>query len=134
MYKVIMVKNQLFRVLPEKEFIENVLKLFVPNGYDEYYQFSRQTVVDKNIIKKLKIPYFDNIFKKIYIPCKYKNYVLNLNPKKCITLLRQLIKIENYKIVSNEKYINGKKELIYNLENLNKKNKKKEYNLVLKFD
>ena len=95
------------------EFTENFLKLFVPNGYDEYYQFSRQTVVDKNIIKKLKIPYFDNIFKKIYIPCKYKNYVLNLNPKKCITLLRQLVKLYGYTLNSCEKYSRGIKHIIY---------------------
>ena len=120
-----MVKNQLFRVLPNDEFIENVLKLFVPKGYDEYYQFSRQSIVEKNIVKKLKIPYFNKIFKEIYLPCKYKLYIEKLTTRKCVTILRQLLKIKDYNIIGTEKYINHKKILLYNIKKIEKVKKKK---------
>ena len=129
-----MVKNQLFRVNPTLEFTENFLKLFVPKGFDEYYQFSRQTIVDKNILKKINIPYFSDMFKKIYLPCKYKNYIQNITEKKCITVLRQLLKIHSYNVIGSEKYSNGKKKLVYNIKKLNPEKKVKKYNLTLKFD
>ena len=51
--------------------------------------------------------------KKYYLPCKSKLYLLSLNEKKCITILRQLLKVHNYTLMSKEKYIKGKKSLFY---------------------
>ena len=48
-----------------------------------------------------------------YIPCKSKQYLTDLTEKKCITILRQLLKIHNYTLFSKEKFIKGKKYLFY---------------------
>ena len=49
-------KEQLFKNIPSKEFVEDVLKLFIPNGFqDSYYQFSRKMITDKNIIEKFNL-------------------------------------------------------------------------------
>ena len=50
---------------------------------------------------------------KYYIPCKSKKYLKDLNEKKCITLLRQFLKVHNFTLMSKEKYVNGKKYLFY---------------------
>ena len=55
--------------------------------------------------------------KGIISPCKYDKYVNNLNEKKIVTILRQLVRTHNYKVVSYEKYIDGQKTLLYSLEN-----------------
>lgn len=131
-------KNQLFRVLPTKEFVQNYLKLFSPNGFDnEYFQFTRDDIKNKKIIKTMKTDYFNKNFIEFYLPCKYKKYLQNVDEKKCITILRQLLKVYNYNIVSSEKYSRGNKFLIYKLKNLNTKKTEKEekkYDLVLNFD
>ena len=50
---------------------------------------------------------------RYYIPCKGRKYLVELTEKKCITILRQFLKIQNYTLMSKEKYINSKKILFY---------------------
>ena len=108
-------KNQLFRVLPSREFVKNYLQLFIPKGFDTYYQFYRQDVVDKKVAQKMKRSYFKNNFRKYYLPCKYNKYFPTIDEKKAITILRQLLKIYGYNIISREKYERGNKYLVYKL-------------------
>ena len=108
-------KHQLFRLLPSREFVKNYLQLFIPSGFDIYYQFYKQNIIDKNVINKMNISYFKNNFKKYYLPCKYNKYFIKINEKNAITILRQVLKIYGYNISSKEKYERGNKYLIYNL-------------------
>jgi hypothetical protein len=131
-------KNQLFRVLPTKEFVQNYLKLFSPGGFEnEYFQFTRDDIKNKKITKTMKNDYFNKHFIKFYLPCKYRKYLQNVDEKKAITILRQLLKVYDYNIISSEKYSRGNKFLVYKLKNMNVKNdtkKEKKYDLVLHFD
>ena len=54
-----------------------------------------------------------------YLPCKCKNYLENINEKKSITILRQFVKIHNYKVSTFEKSIKGQKQMIYQLTPIN---------------
>jgi hypothetical protein len=54
-----------------------------------------------------------------YLPCKCKIYLEDLTEKKCITILRQFIKTHNYKLISFEKSLKGKKIMTYRLIQLN---------------
>lgn len=128
-------KNQLFRIIPSYEFVEIFLKLFIPNGFDIYYQFLREDIDTKKILQKINITFFKNNLKKYYLPCKYKKYLKEINEKKLITILRQLVKIYGYNIISKEKYERGRKYLVYKLVKTYKINyiNKKEKN-ILYFD
>ena len=55
------------------------------------------------------------ILKDYYLPCKGKKYLINLTEKKCITLLRQFIKVHDYKCIGMEKSVNGNKTMSYRL-------------------
>ena len=58
-------KEQLFKNIPTKEFVEDVLKLFIPNGFqDSYYQFSRKMLEDKGVVTELHhmIPELKNYY------------------------------------------------------------------------
>ena len=54
-----------------------------------------------------------NEISKFYIPCKAK-YLNDLNEKKCITILRQFLKVHNHTLMYKEKYVKGKKIEKYN--------------------
>ena len=75
-------------------------------------------------------------FKDYYLPCKYKIYLQNISIKKSITLLRQLLKLYDYNVKSNEKYIKGEKIIVYQI--LPKNSQKKQVNsnnkCVISFD
>ena len=127
-----MSKYQLFKKIPSIEFIEEILKLYGLNGFDEYYYFTLDNLINNNILDNLNNKVDD--FNKYYLKCKTK-YYMNITLKQSITLLRQLLRPFNYKIISSEKYKNGKKYLLYNLsKNIKEDNKENNKNLTIKFD
>ena len=104
-------KNQLFKVSPNIQITEKILENFGIKGMDDNHSFTRENLSDLNTVDNINNMYDDLI--KYYIPCKGKKYLVNLNEKKCITILRQFLKIQNYTLMSKEKYIKGKKKLFY---------------------
>ena len=127
-----MSKYQLFKKIPPMEFIEEILKLYGLNGFDEHYYFSFENLINNNTIEHLNNKTED--FEKYYLKCKIK-YYKDITLKKSITLLRQLLRPYNFKIISSEKYKNGKKYLLYNLSKNNITNNEETVkNLTIKFD
>ena len=122
---------QLFSTLPPLEFIEEFLKLFVPNGFDENFFFTKKSCEDKKIIDIINEKYSD-ILKQYYLPCKYNIFLNDLTFKKSITILRHLLKHYNYKIVSHQKNHCNKKYLIYNIKKITNNNVEADF--LIKFD
>lgn len=108
---------QLFNVLPNREFIDKVCRFYGIIDFDTNYVFSLRDLEKMETCKKINE--MKEEFKIYYIGCKYKKYVEYLDEKKSITILRQLLKVINYKVISREKYSDGKKYLIYSLKNNN---------------
>jgi len=128
-------KNQLFRISPELQFTESLLQLFGIKDISDNHSFTRNNLNDlKTVFKMNQI--IDDI-EKYYIPCKAKKYLESLNEKKCITILRQFLKIHNHTLISKEKYIKGKKQLFYQVIpqqiDMLTKNRDKE-KVILSFD
>ncbi len=126
-------KEQLFKNIPPKEFVEDILKLFIPNGFhDSYYQFSRKMITEKNVIEKLNL--LMPQLKEYYMNCKHKKYLENLDSKKCVTILRQLLRLYEYRVVSMEKYHNGQKFLLYKIEKIEVEKDIHQKKLIVEFD
>ena len=104
-------KNQLFRISPDMEITENILKLFGIKDIHDNHSFTRENLIDLKTVKNMD-ELSSELF-KYYIPCKSKKYLVNLNEKKCITILRQFLKIHNHTLISKEKYVKGNKQLFY---------------------
>jgi hypothetical protein len=127
------IKNQLFRADISLEFlIDFIYKLFqIELNNATNYSFSKKTIITKNI----KNIIYENMetLKKIYIKCKHKIYLENLNEKKIITLIRQLLRTHDYDLKAKEKYENGKKYLLYTISKKVENNIKK-INSTINFD
>ena len=104
-------KNQLFRHSPNEKTTLDVLSLFGIEGFDDNHSFTRENLVDLKTVEKMN-DMIDSL-SLYYIPCKSKQYLTDLTEKKCITVLRQLLKIHNYTLFSKEKFVKGKKHLFY---------------------
>jgi hypothetical protein len=126
-----MVNKQLFSKKPELNVVLHLLKLYGLNDFDENYSFNKIDLEKKKIVYELNK--FKETLDQYYLPCKSKKYLNNITLKRSITILRQVIKEYNYKLISREKYISGKKYLSYNLKQIYIEGKKKP-NLVVKFD
>ena len=104
-------KNQLFRVSPDIQFIEKLLNNFGIKDLTDNHSFTRLNLIDLNTVNQLNE--MEEELRRYYIPCKAKLYLRDLNEKRCITILRQFLKIHNYTLISKEKYVKGDKRLFY---------------------
>lgn len=104
-------KNQLFRISPDLKISTKLLNLFGISDFSDNHSFTKFNLQELDTVNKMKEIIED--LKKYYIPCKSKIYLINLNEKKCITILRQFLKVHNFTLMSKEKYIKGKKSLFY---------------------
>jgi hypothetical protein len=89
--------NQLFKINPGLNILMELLKLFnITKLNKDIISF------DKNILNLNNIPYNLNLikekFKPYYLENKYDLYFKNINNNRCITILRQILKINNYKL------------------------------------
>ncbi len=131
-----MVKNQLFRVLPDTEIIQTLLETFGLTSLEDTSYFTKQTL-DELDTKEKFLELKDTLW-TYYLPCKAKVYLSEITNKKCITILRQFIKVHEYTLISKERYINRKKVCVYRLIKLDDKPpqspKKKNKNIVISFE
>jgi hypothetical protein len=114
-------KNQLFKKIPPREFIIDIIKLYGLDDLNDKCSFTRKDLEKLNTVSKL-IDYKSELY-KYYLPCKGRLYLNDLNEKNIITILRQLLKTLNYTLNSREKYVKGNKFIIYNIISI----KEKEY-------
>ncbi len=108
-----MVKNQLFRVLPEIEMINSLLEIYGLTSLQDTKSFTKSSLQENETIQKLND--MKDKLESYYLPCKSKVYIHNINEKKCITILRQFIKVHGYTLISKERYIESKKMSVYRL-------------------
>ena len=108
-----MPKNQLFKNVPDLQIIQSILDAFGLDDIEDARFFTKEHMVDVDTVQKI-INLSDSL-KEYYLPCKSKKYLTNLNEKKCITILRQFVKIHHYKCIGMEKSIKGNKTMTYRL-------------------
>jgi len=108
-----MVKNQLFRVLPDIEIINSLLNAFGLTSLNDTNFFTKESLKGNKTIDKLNE--MKDVLETYYLPCKAKNYIVDINEKSCITILRQFIKIHGYTLISKERHIDRKKVNVYRL-------------------
>lgn len=104
-------KNQLFKISPDREITMEILRNFGINSFEDNHSFTRSNLKDLETVDKINI--LSTKLRKYYLPCKAKLYLIDLNEKKCITILRQFLKVHNHTLISKEKYVNGIKHLFY---------------------
>jgi hypothetical protein len=131
-----MVKNQLFRVLPDIEMINTLLVAFGLSSLHDTQFFTKETLKDNHTIDKLNE--MKDVLETYYLPCKAKHYIVEIDDKKCITILRQFIKIHGYTLISKERHIERKKVNVYRLIENDKgttpKKSKAPKNIVISFE
>ena len=127
-------KNQLFKVSPNIEITGKILENFGIKGLDDNHSFTRDNLSDLDTVNSINEMYGELV--RYYIPCKAKKYLTDLNEKKCITVLRQFLKMQNYTLMSKEKYVEGKKILFYQVipMQIDMKTNRDSEKVVLSFD
>ena len=105
--------NQLFKKRPTQDGVLPILSLYNLTGLDDIKTFTKKDLALFDTVKKIN----ENLglFEELYLPCKAKIYLSDLNEKKSITILRQILKLFKYNLKSTEKYYQGEKMIEYNI-------------------
>ena len=111
---------QLFRKNPDKEIMNKILKCINLQNLNDTRFFTKKYLAEIEACKKIEDIKSD--ISTYYIPCKSKIYLNNLNEKKIITIIRHFIRYFNYFLFSKEKYMNGTKYIIYQINSNKNKN------------
>ena len=130
-----MSKNQLFKIIPDLTILQDLLEIFSLESLEDTTFFTKQSLKDSNGVEKMEE--LSIKLKAYYIPCKSRIYLENIDENKCITILRQFLKTQDYTLVTKDRSIKGKKMKIYRLikiTNPKKSKEKKAENILLSFD
>lgn len=106
---------QLFQRLPTIKEFDKFLKCYNISNINDNNSITYLSIKIYNTIDKLYNML--DILLEIYLPCKYK-FINSLNTKRTLTLLRQIIRLFDYKLV---KYKVGNQS-IYKIEKINNNN------------
>lgn len=106
-------KNQLFRINPDLTIVQSLLDAFGLEDLEDTRFFTKENMIEINTVQE--IIQLKDTLENYYLPCKSKEYLKKITEKRCITILRQFIKIFNYKCIGLEKSIKGKKCITYRL-------------------
>jgi len=112
--KVISKKFQLFQEIPDLEFVLKIINCFNLKDLNDKKKFTKKDLVDFKTKEKI-----ENLLPELviyYLPCKYEMFLNNLNIQKCITILRQMLRIFNYSLTKKENVINKKKIIYYSIQ------------------
>lgn len=106
--------NQLFIKHVEKDLVMRLLRCYNLNGFDDKKTFSKFDLEGSDTVTQIHDTVMDDL-RACYLPCKSKVYLDNLDIKKSITVLKQVIRLHGYYLNSKEKTCNNKKVMFYNL-------------------
>ena len=124
--------NQLFKIKPPFNFILQIALLYgiTLDNLSKKSTFTKQELVKLDIVNKIEE--IKDKLDNFYLKCKSKIYLNEINVTKCVTILRQLLKLYNYKIQSSEHYNNSKKYIVYTI--ILNENKPLQNNGIIQFD
>jgi hypothetical protein len=112
-----MVLNQLFLIKPDIEIILQLIRAFgFKDLTDRETEFNILTITTLNTVNIINT--LEPILATFYLPCKKEKYIGDWTAKRCITVLRQFLKIYDLRLIYREKLINGKKYNVYKLDSI----------------
>jgi hypothetical protein len=103
--------NQLFKEKVPEDLLQDILSAFGLRDIHDDSCFSKAHLEGIDTLEKMK-RLRDSLI-RYYLPCKAKVYLNAMTLSKCITILRQILKLYQVKMISKQKYINYRKKTIY---------------------
>ena len=107
--------NQLFTKKVDLEGVHHLLSCFGLSGFTDKKIFSKYDILHNNTVSQ--ILEMRSKLQQYYLPCKAKVYLENINEKRAITILKQVLRLYGYCLLAKEKNVNARKVVFYQLVN-----------------
>lgn len=106
-------KHLFFRKIPDQLFLERLLKCYGIPHFGADITFTKDDL--RNIHVQEKVIQLLDELRTYYIPCKAKVYLQDISVQKCVTILRQILRLHTCYLLSNQKMKNGQKVVLYTI-------------------
>ena len=110
--------NQLFTKMMDEETLYKLLKCYNLTSLYDSRMFSKKEL--EQICTVDKVNAISDELEKYYLKCKAKLYLSNITTKKCLTILKQVVRLFHFSVESHEKNINNRKVIYYQLTAIKK--------------
>ena len=119
--------HQLFTKKVDTDILLKLLSAFGINDLNDKKLFCKIDLVQQDTVRKVLA--LKSCLEQYYLPCKSRIYLDTdtLNEKRCITILKQVLRLHGYFLVSKEKNFNNKKVIFYQL--INEKERQQSFNM-----
>lgn len=109
--------NQLFTKKVDTDVMIQLLNCFGLNDLHDKRFFCKFDMMQLNTVQKVN--QLRASLEDFYLPCKAKVYLDtdNMNEKRAITILKQVLRLHGYHLHSKEKNVNNRKIIFYQLLN-----------------
>lgn len=108
--------NQLFKSHIPEETVAKVLDCFGYGNVDDDHSFCKSDLIRYSTTEKMNL--IKDEIGNHYLPCKARLYLDDLDDNKCITILRQILRLQGLSLLSKQKYIKQKKCTIYSIHRI----------------
>ena len=106
--------NQLFKTDVENELLDDILNCFSLKSLQDIHTFTKHDLKKNNAVAIFNETILERL-EQCYIHCKAKIYLSNINEKRLITILRQILKTREYSLASIKKTRNKEKVIFYKI-------------------
>lgn len=91
-----------------------VLHAFGLKGEDDSRAFNKDDMVRNDTVMKLKeaVPLLERTY---YSPCKARVYLNNINERRAVTILKQVLRKHSMTLLARERNVKGKKMMYYQI-------------------
>ena len=105
--------NQLFTKHVETDLVLRLLKCFGLDGVKDKRTFCKFDLQKINTVEKAG-PVIEEL-RSYYLPCKAKVYLDDLDTRKALTVLKQVLRLHDMFLLSKERNFNNRKVMFYTL-------------------
>lgn len=105
--------NQLFKEKIDKTLLLELIKCFGLSSLNDQKTFCKYDLVQMQTVKKINEMILS--LESVYLPCKAKIYLANICERRALTILKQVLRVHGYFLLSKEKNINNRKTIYYQL-------------------
>ena len=106
--------NQLFKEKPSEELAARLVRSFGLSGLGDSSWFSNDTMEKHNTVQRVN-SYIASDLEQLYLKCKARSYLHNIDERGALTILRQILRVYNYNVIPQSKCKKGRRFFQYRI-------------------
>ena len=106
--------NQLYVTKPSKELAARLVRCFGLDGLSDTSFFSKDNMQHHNTVWRIH-NYMKSDLENLYLKCKAKSYLNDIDEHGALTILRQILRVHDYNLISRSKCKQGRRFYQYRI-------------------